>query len=98
MELYTIPLQSVPDQTFSVELGGQDCEIHIYLRYSFLYMDLTVDDEIVFQGQICLNNVNMIQYNHEKFNGEIRFVDTQGTDDPYYTELNERWYLVYVQP
>ena len=28
---------------------------------------------------------------------QVKFVDTQGGDDPYYTGFGERWFLVYVQ-
>lgn len=97
MDITLIPIQAIPDQTFFIELGGQECEIHIYLRYGYMYMDLTVDDEKVFEGQICLNNTNIVQYNYMKFNGNLRFLDTQGADDPYYSGFGERWVLAYVQ-
>lgn len=97
MTIQIIPLDTIPDQTFVIDLNGQDCQIHLYLRYRYMYMDLMKDDEILFQGQICLNNINMIRLPYLKFDGQLRFVDTQGSDDPYYTGFGERWFLVYVQ-
>lgn len=92
-----IPIQKLPDQEFLINLDGQECLIHIYLRYTNVYMDLTKDDEVLFQGRICLNNVNVIDYQHLGFKGELKFIDTQGYDDPYYNGFGERWFLAYVQ-
>ena len=97
MASYLIPLQNLPDQTFFIELGGKDCEIHIYLRHRYMYMDLKVEDKQIFQGIICLNGVNLNQYEHLGFKGELKFIDTQGEEDPYYTGFEDRWELVYAQ-
>lgn len=97
MSTSIIPVKSLPDQRFTIELDGQDCEIHIYLRYRYLYLDLYVNETPIVQGAICLNNTEIIQFKNRNFNGNLMFIDTQGLDDPYYTELNERWFLVYVQ-
>jgi hypothetical protein len=32
------------------------------------------------------------------FSGDLFFADTQGTNDPYYTDLGTRYLLVYVTP
>lgn len=97
MEISLIPIEQIPNQTLWIDLNNQSCEIHIYERYGYTFMDITVDDEVVIQGQLCLNNTDIIQYNHLKFNGQLKFVDTQGNNDPYYTGFNERYALVYVQ-
>lgn len=97
MEILLIPIQNIPDQEFVVDLNGKECSMRIYLRYNYMYLDLTVDDKVLFKGQICLNNVDLIQYNHMDFDGNLRFIDTQGNEDPYYTGFGERWYLAYVQ-
>ena len=96
MTTLIIPAQTIPNQTFFIDLNGQECEIHLYTRYGYLYLDLTVEDTPIIQGQICLNNVDLIQYKHLKFEGQLKFVDTQGNEDPYYSGLNERWLLTYV--
>ena len=61
MAVSIIPVQNIPDQRFNIELDGQDCEIHLYLRYKYMYIDLTVGDEVLFNGQICLNNTDLMQ-------------------------------------
>ena len=58
-------------------------------------MNLTVDGNNLINGQICLNNVDLVQYKHLKFNGRLYFVDTQGSLDPLYYGLDERWLLIY---
>ena len=97
MDILTIPIQQIPDQVFYVTLGEQECEIHLYLRFRYMYMDLIVDDKTLFQGKICLNGVNMVEHEYLGFKGQLKFVDTQGFDDPYYTGFDERWFLTYVQ-
>lgn len=97
MDLTLIPIQALPDQVFYIDLAGQECEIHVFLRGYYMYMDLKVDDVDIFKGQICLNNVDMVQYRNMNFVGNLRFLDTQGSEDPYYSGFGERWVLVYVQ-
>jgi len=95
MTQYVIPLAQLPNQEFNIELGGQQCEFRFITRGVFLYMDLTVNGENLINGQICLNNTDLIQYKHLKFNGRLYFTDTQGDLDPLYYGLNERWMLVF---
>lgn len=95
MTKYVIPLAQLPNQEFNTELNGQQCEFKFITRGVYLYMDLTVNGENLINGQICLNNVNLIQYKHLKFNGRLYFTDTQGNLDPLYYGLNERWMLIY---
>lgn len=97
MSIFTIPVQKVPDQEFLIDIDGQKCQIHLYQRYMYVYMDLTVDDNILFQGKMCLNRVDLVDSVYFGFRGRLKFIDTQGNDDPYYTGFNERWFLVYVQ-
>ena len=97
MEVSLIPIERLANQTFWIDLNEQDCEIHVYERYGVTYMDLKVNDKVIIQGQICLNNTDIIQYKHLEFDGNLRFIDTQGSNDPYYTGFNERYALVYVQ-
>ena len=97
MEISIIPLQAIPNQTFTVYLNDKECEIHVYLRYTHMYMDLTVEDKVIFQGMICLNNVDLIQFPNLGVTGNFKFIDTQGNEDPYYSGFNERWFLTYVQ-
>ena len=95
MSKYIIPLANIPNQKFNIDLDGQQCEFRFITRGVYMYMDLTVNGNNLINGQICLNEVDLIQYKHLKFNGRLYFTDTQGNLDPLYYGLNERWLLIY---
>ena len=97
MTVRIVPIQNIPDQEFYIALDGVDYKIHIYTRYRNMYMDLSREDKVLFNGRICLNDVDMVQFAYLKFNGQLKFIDTQGVDDPYYAGFGERWFLTYVQ-
>ena len=95
MTQYVIPLSPVPNQEFNITLGEQECIFTFITRGVYLYMNLNVDGSDVINGQICLNNVPLIQYKSLKFKGQLYFTDTQGSLDPLYYGLNDRWLLIY---
>ena len=95
MTQYIIPLAQLPNQKFNIDLDGQLCEFRFITRGVYMYMDLTVDGNNLINGQICLNNTDLIQYKHLKFKGRLYFTDTQGNLDPLYYGLNERWLLIF---
>ncbi|GAN63005.1 hypothetical protein AA0313_1445 [Acetobacter indonesiensis NRIC 0313] len=49
----------------------------------------------VFLNVPCRDRVGLVQRKYLGFTGELTFLDTQGTSDPQYTSLNDRWLLVY---
>lgn len=95
MASYVIPLSPIPNQTFNIILNEQRCEFTFITRGVDMYMNLTVNEENLINGQICLNNVDLIQYKHLNFKGKLYFVDTQGNLDPLYYGLNDRWLLIF---
>lgn len=60
-----------------------------------MFMNLTLDGKNILNGVICLNGVDLIQYDDFGFIGRLYFIDTQGSLDPLYYGLNERWLLIY---
>lgn len=92
-----IPLDAVPNQKFMVNLSGQDCVIEIDMRGKNLFLNLSINENPVVNGVICLNKVNLIQYNHLNFKGNLYFEDLSGNLDPWYWGLGSRWVLNYVQ-
>lgn len=92
--MLTIPLVATASQTLSVTLGGQFCKIAVYQKSTGVFLDLIVSDVAVNTGCICRDRVSIIRL--AGFIGELRFVDTQGTNDPDYTEFNTRYKLVYT--
>lgn len=96
MTVAYIPVSQNPNQSFQTNIEGKMVEIHLYIRARNLFMDLSVDGETCFNGKICRNRSKIDRFK-EKLNGYFMFIDTDGDLDPYYTGLNERWFLLYVQ-
>lgn len=95
MTRYIIPLDNIPNQKFQIQLGDKTCQFEFITRGLFLYMNLAVDNEEQINGLICINNVNLIPYKIMNIEGALYFKDTQGSLDPVYWGLNERWLLIY---
>lgn len=91
-----IPITPVASQSFTVQLGGQNCAINIYQLSTGLYFDLAVNGSDIVNTMICLNLVGLIREDYLGFIGQLVFVDTQGTDDPTYDGLGTRFQLVYI--
>lgn len=96
--MQVIPLTAVASQSFTVQLNGQNCEINIYQKSTGLYFDLTVNGESIVNTMICLNAVGLVREVYLGFIGQLVFIDTQGSDDPYYTGLGSRYVLTYWLP
>lgn len=90
-----VPVQAVPNQTISILLGGQSCQITLTTRFFGLFFDLAVSNENVRNGVICQNLNRIIRYPSLGFTGDFWWTDTQGSDDPVYTGLGSRFLLEY---
>jgi len=92
-----IPLQSVPNQSLSITLAGQNCRINIYQRSTGLYCDLYVDNTLIIGGVICQNLNRIVRDAYLGFIGDLGFFDAQGINDPDYTGLGSRYLLIYLE-
>lgn len=90
-----IPLDAIPNQIFTITLNGQQCTFEFISRGAYMFMNLTVNNKTVVNGMICLNKVSLVQYKDSRFVGKLYFEDIQGSLDPLYYGLNDRWILVY---
>ena len=88
-----ISLSPSLSQKVYVTLGGQNCAIKLHQRST---ADLYVDDKPIFQGVLCLNCVYLVRYKYLGFSGDLVFVDSKGTADPYYDEIGTRFKLYYA--
>lgn len=93
----TVPVQAVPNQTLSVQLANQACQLNIYQKTFGLFMDVYVNNVLVLAGALCENKNKIIRNLYFGFVGDFIWVDTQGTNDPYYTGLGARYLLVYLE-
>ena len=96
--MQTIPLQALPNQTIAIQLSGQSCTLNVYQKSTGLFMDVLVNDVLIISGVICQNLNRIVRSLYLGFIGDFAFVDTQGTDDPYYTGIGSRYYLLYLLP
>ena len=95
LQMASVPLVAVPSQTVSVQLGDQGCRINVYQKRTGLYLDLYADGAAIGTGILCLDRVWLIRDAYLGFTGDLAFVDTQGTSDPDYTGLADRFTLLW---
>ena len=96
MSLYIIPLDAVSNQTFSVTLGTQSCQITIDTKVGYgVFISLWLDGVSIVQSSIALNRTGIVRYAYMGFVGELYFVDLLGSSDPDYTGFGTRYVLVY---
>lgn len=91
-----IPLSTIPNQSFTVDLDEKRCSIDLITRNGSLYVNkFYIEDELRASGIICLNKNNILSLFNSGLNGSLYFKDLQGDEEPKYTGFNERWILVY---
>ena len=62
-----------------------------------MFLDLYINDALTLAGVPCMNAVGIVRNTYLGFAGELVFLDTQGTADPYYDGLGSRWVLGWVE-
>lgn len=90
-----VPVQAVPNQTFSILLGNQSCQITLSTRLLGLYFSLSVANTPILTNIVCQNQNRLVRYAYLGFIGDFWFMDTQGATDPVYSGLNSRYLLEY---
>ncbi|HQS69803.1 MAG TPA: hypothetical protein PLM58_09240 [Novosphingobium sp.] len=92
---YEIPLSAEPSQTLAIQLGGVSCRVTVYQKRTGLYVDVSVNDRLVLSGILGRDRTWLVRGKHFGFPGDLTFIDTQGTADPVYTGLGDRFKLVW---
>lgn len=92
-----VPLQAVPSQTVSVQLGAQSCQIEVSQKGASLFTNLYVDNALIIGGVIGRNRVRMVRDVYLGFLGDLIFLDTQGSEDPQHAGLGDRYLLMYLE-
>ncbi len=95
MTIQFIPISAVPSQTFTIQLGTQNCTINLNQKSTGLFFDLFIDGSPIVQSMICLNLVGLVREAYLGFIGQLAFIDMQGTSDPYYTGLGSQYLMIY---
>jgi hypothetical protein len=92
-----VPLRPVPNQTISILLGGQNCQINVYTKGGGLNLDLYVDNILIVGGVACQNMNRTVISSYLGFVGDLGFIDNQGSSDPAYDGLGSRYSLAYLE-
>lgn len=95
-----VPLSAVPDQTLSITLGGQACQIALRQNGGNMYFDLTSNSAPVVTCRIARNIQRLLlDAKYRGFVGDFFFYDSQGDTDPQYTGLGDsgRYALYYLE-
>lgn len=92
-----IPLTAVPNQVEAVALEGQSFILQVNQRSNGLYMDVFMNGAAIILGVLCENENLIIRNRYLGSPGDFFFYDTQGTSDPEYTGLGDRYRLIYVE-
>lgn len=92
-----VPLQPVPNQTLTVSLGNQTCQINVYQKSTGLFLDLYVSNVLIIGGVMCQNLNRIVRDLYLGFVGDLCFIDNQGSSDPAYTGLGAKYSLAYLE-
>lgn len=95
--MQTVDLNPVPNQTLAVVLGGQNCRINVYQKYTGLFVDLYVNDQPIVTGVIAEDSNRIVRSIYLGFTGDLIFYDLTGSSDPVYTGLGSRFVLIYLE-
>jgi len=93
-----VSTQPVPSQEFSVSLNNQPCQIKLYQLRPGLFIDLYINDELIIGGVICQNLNRIVRSLYLGFQGDLIFIDSEGSGDPKYSGLGSRYNLAYLYP
>lgn len=91
-----ITLQPVPSQQLQVVLGGQNCQIAVYMKGSAMFVDVNANGADISTCVIARDAIPLVPTTYLGFVGNLLFTDTQGTSDPTYDGLGSRYQLVYL--
>ena len=96
--MLVVPLQTLTNQTLQVQLNGQACTLNIFQYAYGLFASLAVGATPIINSAPCENLVRLVRDAYLGFISDLVFIDTQGSENPNYTELGTRWLLIYLDP
>lgn len=93
------PVEAQPSQRFNVTLAGQDVTLAVRWRSTGLFVDLTFQrGATIVAGVIARDRNRIVRSEYLGFVGDLVWVDTQGTNDPDWLGIGERFFLLYLTP
>ena len=94
--MLNVPLRPVECQKLSVILGDQNCQLFVYQKPQGLFVDVVANGVTIVTAVLALNKVPVVCRQYAGFTGNLVFLDTHGDDDPHYTVLGNRYFLLYL--
>ena len=97
MSIYEISLpQNTPNFEITTVIADENLRIKIRSLNNKTYMDLTVNNNIIFQGLRCDANVNLTEsYMYKGIKGALVFY-TESDENVYYTGFGTDYKLYYI--
>ena len=97
MSIYEISLpQNTPNFEITTVIGDENLKMKIRSLNNKTYMDLTVNNNVIFQGLRCDANVNLTEsFKYKDVKGELVFY-TESALDVYYTGFGSDFHLYYL--
>lgn len=94
--MISIPVSDIANAEFSIVLNGQNCVLGIRQLGGRLYMTLSVDQQTIFENELCCNKRLMPVFETPLFTGKFRWTDSLGSNHPAYPGLGARYQLSYL--
>lgn len=96
--MQVIPLQSTMNQQVTVLLDLQGCQINVYQKVTGLFLDLYLENTLLLGGVLCRNLQLIVMNAYFGFQGDLMWLDNQGTNDPMVDGIGPggRYSLVYL--
>lgn len=84
--IFTVPVDSVPNQNFTTSLNGEQWDITLETRLDRLYISLGNRSKgRILENRVCLDRTPVA--------GGFVFIDQSGTTDPVFEGLGGRYVL-----
>lgn len=90
-----VPLAVTPAQLLKVALSSSVVQVQLRQRSTGLYLDLWQDKTRLCSGVLCQDRTWLVRDKALGLPGDFTFMDTEGTQDPDYTQLGTRYRLFY---
>jgi len=94
--MQSIPIKAVANQTLVVALNNQNCQLNVYQKSTGIFVDLYKDNALIIAGVLARNLRLIVMGKYLGFSGDLVFFDNQGTRDPEYSGLGDRYSLFYI--
>ena len=94
--MLTISTQPIASQVIRTVIGAQNFQIFIYQKSVGMFVDVSVNGEVIVAGIIARDAVPIVCRTYTGVIGNLLFTDTQGYSDPVYGELGSRYVLIYL--